>query len=225
MARILLVEDDVSLAEAISDWLGPDMHVVEKTETGEAAIQLLDNCSYDLIVLDWKLPGQDGLSVLQQARASGIKSPVLFLTGRANVESIELALDTGADDYLPKPFSLRELASRIGALLRRPTHLLPQSAVFDHLKIDLENHAVFLDGKRVFLSKREFALLEFFVRHPNSCFSARSLLCQVWPANNSYTDATVRVTMINLRRKITLPGNSCVIKTIAGSGYILESAA
>ena len=147
------------------------------------------------------------------------------MTAESAVESLEKGLDAGTDDYLPKPFSLRELASRIGAPLRRPSRLLPKTAVFDHLSVDLANHAVFLDRKRVFLSKREFALLEFFIHHPNSCFSAHALLCQVWPAGNPYTDATVRVTMINLRRKITLPGHSWPIKTIPGSGYILESAA
>ncbi|MBA3858169.1 MAG: hypothetical protein C0507_14790, partial [Cyanobacteria bacterium PR.3.49] len=133
-------------------------------------------------------------------------------------------LDAGADDYLVKPFQVRELSARIRSLMRRPKGLLPTKLKVDYLSVELETRTAIVNNDRVVLSPKEFALLEFLFRHPNRCYGAKALLEAIWPSETESSEDTVRTIMKNLRRKITPQGSECVIKTVQGSGYIIEQA-
>lgn len=224
MAKVLLVDDDPELTESLVSWLKLEHHTVEQVDSGEDALQLLENFKYDVIVLDWGLPKMTGVEVLRKYRSSGGITPVIFLTGRGDLSSKEIGLDTGADDYLTKPFDVRELAARIRSLLRRPSGLLPSKISVGNLVIEPETRRVFLSGNPVRLTNKEYAVLEFLVRHPNQIFGARVLMQSVWPSDSESSEDTVRACVKNLRRKIT-QADECVVKTVAGAGYTIEHEA
>lgn len=218
---MLLVEDDSDLRESLVSYLTLENHAVELITSGEDALQLLDNFKYDVIVLDWGLPGITGVEVLRKYRSKGGKTPVIFLTGRDDVYSKEIGLDTGADDYLTKPFDVRELAARIRSLLRRPGGLMPTKVTVGNLVIEPHTRKVFVDGAPVRLTNKEYLVLEFLIRHPNQVFGARALMQAVWPSDSDSAEDTVRACIKNLRRKITV-GEECIVKTVPGSGYTVE---
>lgn len=222
MAKILIVEDDIEVGESIQSWLEMEHFVVELATTGEDAVQLLEAFQYDLIVLDWQLPGMSGYAVLKHYRASGGQSPTIFLTGRNDVDSIEFGLDGGADDYLTKPFDMRELSARIRSSLRRPGGLLPEKISIRNVSLDSNTNKVLVDSKLVRLTNKEYAVLEFLMRNADHVFGSRALLDAVWPAESAMSEDTVRSCIKNLRRKITVDGQECILKTIAGTGYTIE---
>lgn len=221
MPKILLVEDDKELAQSLINVLGLDGYRIEHVETGEDAVQLFEHFNFDLIVLDWELPGIKGVDVLKKFRSSGKSSPVIFLTGRADVDSKECGLDTGADDYLTKPFDVRELTARIRSLLRRPSGLLPSKIRVGNLIIEPDTKKVFVSGGAVRLTNKEYSVLEFLVRHPNQVFGSKALLQSVWPSESEAGEDTVRACVKNLRRKISVD-DECIVKTIPGAGYTIE---
>lgn len=223
MAKILIIEDDKKLAEGVIDWLAMEKHTVDHAESGEDGLQLLTNFSYDLVILDWNLPGIDGLEVCRRLRAGGSELPILFLTAQTKIENVETGLDAGADDYLQKPFQVRELSARIRSLMRRPKGLLTNTVTAGYLTVELDSHYVGIGDKKISLTPKEFALLEFFIRNPNKFFSSKALLAAVWPSDSESAEESVRTIMFHLRKKITPQGESCLIKTVQGSGYIYET--
>lgn len=218
MAKILLVEDDLELTESLVSYLTLENYTVELVMTGEDAIQLLENFKYDVIVLDWGLPGITGVEVLRRFRSSGGHTPVIFLTGRDDVYSKEIGLDNGADDYLTKPFDVRELSARIRSLMRRPSGLLPTKISVGNLIIEPDTRKIYVDGSPVRLTNKEYSVLEYLVRHPNQIFGARALMQAVWPSDSESSEDTVRACVKNLRRKISV-GEECIVQTVPGSGY------
>ncbi len=225
MAKILIIEDDKKLAQGVVDWLSMEKHTVDHAESGEDGLQLMEGFSYDLLILDWNLPGIDGLDVCKSLRSQGSELPILFLTAQTKVENIETGLDAGADDYLEKPFQVRELSARIRSLMRRPKGLLTNTITAGYLTVELDSHYVQIGEKRISLTPKEFALLEYFIRHPNKFFSAKALLSAVWPSDSESAEESVRTIMFHLRKKITPSGENCLIKTVQGSGYIYETEA
>lgn len=221
MAKVLVIDDDDELTESLLSYLTLESHSVELAATGADALQLLSNFKFDLIVLDWGLPDFSGLEVLRRYRSEGGRSPVIFLTGRDDVFSKEAGLDTGADDYLTKPFDVRELGARIRSLLRRPVGLLPTKVKVGNLEIEQDTRKVFIDGNPVRLTNKEYLVLDFLIRHPNQIFGARALLQAVWPSESESAEDTVRACVKNLRRKITA-GDRCILKTVPGAGYTIE---
>lgn len=221
MAKILLVEDDEELTESLVSYLSMENHAVELVMSGEDALQLLENFKYDVIVLDWGLPGMSGVEVLRKFRHSGGTTPVIFLTGRDDVFSKEVGLDTGADDYLTKPFDIRELVARIRSLLRRPTGLMPSKIAVGNLMIEPDTRKVYVAGSPVRLTNKEYSVLEYLIRHPNQIFGAKALMQAVWSSESESSEDTVRGCIKNLRRKITV-GDECILKTVPGSGYTIE---
>lgn len=221
MAKVLLVEDDLEILESLVSWLRMENYTVESVEMGKDALQLLDNFKYDVIVLDWGLPDLSGVEVLRKFRNNGGLTPVIFLTGRDDVSSKETGLDAGADDYLTKPFDVRELGARIRSLLRRPVGLMPKKITIGNLVLEPETRKVFFSGQPLRLTNKEYAVLEFLVHHPNQVFGARALMQAIWPSDSESSEDTVRACVKNLRRKITC-GNKCIIKTVLGSGYTVE---
>lgn len=222
MAKILVVEDDSEVLTLICESLKAENYVVDSVTTFEQAAQTLRFQDYDLIVLDWNLPDGSGINVLRNYRANAGKSPVILLTGRAKVDEKEEGLDSGADDYLTKPFSMRELNARVRALLRRPAVYSGKELRARDIVLDPESHRVTRNGKEIKLLPKEFALLEFLLRNPGRVFSPEALLERVWESTSDASTDTVRIHVNRLRTKLDMKGEDSVIGTVHGVGYRLD---
>lgn len=223
MAKILLVEDDADVAEMIEDCLKREHHLVEWANNGGDALHRLKSYVYDIVVLDINLPNMSGLEVLKEFRGRGGSTPVLMLTGKNTVADKELGLDTGADDYLTKPFDGRELSARIRALLRRIGVIPSNKLSVRNLVLDPVTYKVTRDQNVIELLPREFSLLEFFMRHPDQVFSVEALLDRVWTADKEASADAVRMCIQRLRKKLDRDNESSFIKTVHRVGYVLES--
>ena len=221
MAKILLIEDDAGLCRMIKDWLALEQHQVEIAENGREGLEALEYYKYDLVVLDWNLPEIDGIEVLRRYRDKKGDAPVLMLTGRGEIGEKEQGFDTGADDYLTKPFHMKELSARIRAILRRPVTLVSDTIEIGALKIEEGTRKVILNGGEIDLLPSEYALLEFLMRHPNQVFSKDALLDRVWSSQSDATSNALTTCIKRLRKK--LPAD--LIKTVYGVGYKLEAPA
>ncbi len=222
MAKILLVEDDSRLLDQLTRWLLKENNAVETADTGEKASQLLEKTQFDVIVLDWNLPELNGLNVLKRFRARGGITPIIFLTGQSDRDSKRAGFDSGADDYLTKPFEPEELSARIRALLRRPAGLLSKTISVGSVVLQTDSKLVFVNGKPVKLGKMEFALLEFLMRHSNQCFSSKQLMDSVWTSDTNSTEDAVRSCIRQLRGKITSDDGSCILATVKSAGYTVS---
>jgi DNA-binding response OmpR family regulator len=229
--RILVVEDERDLANAIATSLRRDGYATDVAVDGMAALDRVAVNEYDLVCLDLNLPDVDGLDVCRQVTAGAtfnggdVPPPkVIMLTARGGVEDRIRGLDEGADDYLVKPFSLRELSARVRALLRRDSSLGSTVVVVAGIQMDTARHTVTHQGTPVDLTAKEFALLRWFVLHPDEVHSAERLLEHVWDEHADPFTNTVRVTLSNLRRKLAeANGGAQPIETLTGSGYVLRS--
>ncbi len=222
MAKVLLVEDNKETASMVADFLSTEQFDVETSASATDALELLKYSRYDLIVLDWELPGVSGPTLCSEFRKSGGKTPILFLTGKTALEEKEIGFASGADDYLTKPFQLRELLIRLRALLRRPTSLLQGEISLRYLKIDLDNHKVFKKGVEVTMTPKEFALLEFMAKHTGRVFTSEELLAHVWQSVDDATNEAVRTCVKRVRGKLDLPDEPPVISTVYGVGYKID---
>lgn len=184
MAKVLVVEDDPALQKQLEEFLRFEKHTVEAVGDGAEAAHRLLISKYDLVILDWNLPGMSGPEVLKKMRGSGCYTPVLMLTGKSNIMDKTEGFDSGADDYLTKPFDLKEVGLRAKALLRRPQAMLTGTIDIGGVSLDPHAHKVFLDGQEIQMLPKEFALLEFFMRHPGQIFSQEALLESVWKSES-----------------------------------------
>lgn len=223
MAKILLVEDDDDLCENIEDWLVLEKHLVEVTRDGSDARALMKDFSFDLIILDWGLPNVTGIELLKEFRRNGGLTPVLMLTGKDKIEEREFGLDSGSDDYLTKPFDLRELSARVRALLRRSAQSATNVLKAGYLELDTTKCTLLKEGSLVSLLPKEYALLEFLMRHPNQIFDADKLLDRVWGSDQGVGTETVRTWIMRLRKKIDIDGKDSMITNVRGLGYRLDS--
>ena len=224
MAKILLVEDDQALSKLVRNWLSLEHHAVETVEDGEEALHRLKVSEYDLVILDWTLPKLAGVEVLKEHRRLGGQTPVLMLTGKDKISDKEEGFDAGADDYLTKPFHGKELTVRIKALLRRPPNLVKDVLRVGDLVLEKENFSVRRGDSEIRLLPKEFALLEFLMRHPNQVFSAEALLERVWVSESESTVEAVTTCIKRLRRKLESDGVPSPIATVHGVGYKLMNS-
>jgi DNA-binding response OmpR family regulator len=222
MPKVLVVEDDVALQRMISDWLTLEHYNLESSLDGKDAIEKLKFYQYDVVILDWQLPGISGIEVIRQFRSAGGRTPVLMLTGKSAIPEKEEGFDSGVDDYLTKPFHMKELSARLRALLRRPNTLITEVFQVGRLKMDRRTHVVSVDDQEIDLKPTEYALLEFMMRHPGQVFSPESLLDKVWSSQSDATVDALTTCVKRLRKKISVPGQESIIKTIYGVGYKLE---
>jgi OmpR-family two-component system manganese-sensing response regulator len=221
MPRLLLVEDDEHLSKKLVESLTKQNYIVEAVSSGSYALQLLDNFEFDAIILDWNLTDITGIDVCRQYRDKGGKTPILFLTGYGELSMKEHGLDSGADDYMVKPFEIRELMARLRSLMRRPP-LTTTELSAKGLKLEVESRTI-IDGQQsVRLSPRESGLLEYLMRHPNRPYTSRDLLNHAWPLDTDASEETVRACLKTLRHKLAKIGREDLIKTQLGYGYVLE---
>jgi DNA-binding response OmpR family regulator len=223
MAKILVVEDDLTVCTIIEDWLTHQHHTVEISHNGLEADHYLKTYQYDVIVLDWGLPDLSGVEICKRYKSSGGRAPVLMLTGKHDIEDKEEGFNAGADDYLTKPFDIKELSARIRALLRRPTNVYDNILSIRNVSLDPNNHIVTKDGEAIKLTPKEFAVLEFFMRNPNKVFKADALLDHVWNSEAGSGPETVRTCIKRLRRQIDTQGQSSIIENVHGVGYKLAA--
>jgi len=221
LSKILIVEDDVQLAEIIGRWLTNEHHVVELVEDGKDALSRLKLYAYELVILDWQLPGMEGIEILNEFRAAGGRTPVLMLTGKRSVEEKMLGLDSGADDYLTKPFHGKELTARVRALLRRPVTVLDNILKVGDIELDTQTYKAHRGGTDLKLVPKEFALLQFLMRYPGRYFTASKLLSEVWPSESESSTDALTTCLKRLRRKLDPEGQDSVIKNVHGMGYAL----
>lgn len=224
MAKILIIEDDPIIASTVSELLELDGHKTERVHDGLEGLHLLRSSGFDLAIVDWQLPGLVGTELCQRYRASGGKIPILMLTQRSNLIDKETGLDAGADDYLPKPFHIRELAARIRALLRRSSGLFNAKTSTGELVLDYAACSITVRGRKVKLLPREFELLEFLLRHPDTYFSQEKLIDHVWHSSAEVTNEALRTCVSRLRSKLDQPGAPSVIETAKGWGYKISEA-
>jgi OmpR-family two-component system manganese-sensing response regulator len=223
LAKILLIEDDEQLIGPLVRWLKLDGHVVDHVSTGQDALQMLSSYQFDLVVIDWGLPDMPGMDVMKRFRAGGAATPVIFLTGRDDVKSKKEGLDSGADDYVTKPFQSEELSARIRSILRRPAGLIPTKFTVHNVVIEFDTKKVYLAGAPISLGKREYAVLEFLIRHPNRTFSSQDLITAVWPSDTEVGEDAVRSCVKELRTKLTAKDGTCIISTVHGAGYTVKT--
>ena len=223
MIKILLAEDDKLVAETIADALQLAKYDIELVETGLEAQERIMNSKYDMAILDIGLPEKDGLELLGYYRASGGSMPILILTGKNSIENRVEGLETGADDYICKPFAMDELLARVRSLLRRPQPLMAERVNINGLSIDLQRGTVSREGEReVSLLAKEIALLEFLLKNRGKYFSAIELLNKVWASESDSTEDAVRQCFVRLRKKIDKPGKQSLIKSNRNMGYMIE---
>ncbi len=222
--RLLVVEDTEKLARALKRGLEKEGYAVDTLGDGLAAQTRLRGRSdeYDLVVLDVMLPGLDGFAVCRDMRVRGVTVPVLMLTARDTTTDKVTGLDSGADDYLVKPFAFEELLARVRTLLRRPRAALPTTLVAGDLVLDPASRTVRRAGGEIELTTKEFALLEFLLRHQGEVLSRERILDHVWDEEFDAFSNVIDVHLKNLRRKLDRPGEPSMIRAVRGVGYVLS---
>ena len=223
MPKILVVEDDIDLANRVRAWLEAERFLAEVANDGVTAWEHLEAFTYDVIVMDWELPGITGPEICRKFRAQGGCTPIIMLTGKDKIADKETGFDAGADDYLTKPFHVKELSARIKALMRRPQAVTPSILKVADIELDPVGHKVTKKGQTIVLLPKEFALLEFFIRHPGQLFSPEALLERLWHSESESTIETVYTYVKRLRAKIDTDKKNSLIKTVYGLGYRLEA--
>ena len=223
--RILLVEDEARVAGFIARGLREQAYAVDRAADGDEAVYLASVNEYDLIVLDVMMPKKDGYAVCRELRAAGLRAPILMLTARDAVDDRVAGLDAGADDYLVKPFDFKELLARMRALLRRSGPPRPAVAQVADLTLDTASHAVERGGRRVSLTAKEYALLEFLMLHEGRVVGREQIAQHVWDDAFDPLSNVIDVYVKRLRAKVDAGFRPRLIHTRRGEGYILSAEA
>ncbi|MBI5171880.1 MAG: response regulator transcription factor [Candidatus Melainabacteria bacterium] len=222
MAKILLVEDDKELCSIVEKWFLTERHTIEVVHDGEDAIYRMLGTFYDLIILDLSIPKLDGIEVCRRYRSARGTSPIIMLTGRNLIVEKTVGFEAGADDYLTKPFSVKELSLRVGALLRRPRDYSDGVITVGKLTLDTSKHMVHLEGRQLNLPPTDYCLLEFLMRNANKVFSSDQLIDRVWHTDKTPGDNAVRSAIKRLRQAID-DEDGLIIENIKKIGYRLNS--
>jgi DNA-binding response OmpR family regulator len=220
--RILLAEDDARVAGFIGKGLREQSYAVDTVGDGEQAVYLASVNEYDLVILDVMLPLKDGCAICRELREWGLRTPILMLTARDAVDDRVTGLDAGADDYLTKPFDFKELLARLRALSRRPTTVRPAVAQVADLTLDTVSHAVARGGRRVNLTAKEYALLEFLILNQGSVVGREQIGQHVWDEHFDPLSNVIDVYVKRLRAKVDNGYSQRLIHTRRGEGYVLS---
>jgi len=221
--RILLVEDDKGIVRFVKKGLLENSFSVDVATDGEEGLNSVLHMKYDLIILDILLPKMDGREVLKKIRSMDIQTPVIFLTAKDSESDIVKGLNLGADDYLTKPFSFNELLARLQAILRRGKAVSsPSRSQVANLILELDGHRVFREKVKIELTPKEYALLEFFMRHPGQIITRTMISEKVWDVHFDTSTNIIDVHVSHLRNKIDKDFEPKLLHTVKGVGYVLE---
>jgi len=221
--RILVVEDEKKVASLIKKGLEEESYAVDLAPDGSLGLNMALDGVHDLIILDINLPGMDGLGVLKELRKKKVQTPVLLLTVRATIEDRVFGLDTGADDYLTKPFAFEELLARVRALLRRRAEAEPPLLRVADLTLDPARRIVYRGNDKIELTTKEFALLDYFMRNPGRVLTRTMITEHVWDYDFDTMTNIIDVYVNYLRKKIDTGRDPKLIHTIRGVGYVLQA--
>ena len=224
--RILVIEDDDRLAKLIEQTLEEEGYRADRANSGDLGYDLLQRGIYDVAIIDWMLPGRDGLSLCRSARAASLETALLLLTARAQIEDRVSGLDSGADDYLVKPFAMEELLARVRALGRRFSQDAkdPWELRYGDLVMDLRAHSARRGEAPLDLTRTEWGLMEFLLRHPGQTLTRSQILDYVWSYERQVQESMVDVYVSYLRKKLDQPGLPDPIETVRGLGYRLRTS-
>ncbi len=221
--RILVVEDEPSIANFIRDGLEEEGFAIDVADNGKKGLQLaLANIEeYDVILLDWMLPGLSGIEICRNIRLESKTIPIIFLTAKDTVDDVVFGLETGANDYIRKPFSFEELLARIRVLMRKNE---TESIIFSAsgIEMNIEKHTVTKNSKQIDLTQKEFSLLEYFLRNKGKVCRRTRIIEKVWDIHFDYDNSVIDVYINALRKKLDEPGNTSLITTVRGVGYKIE---
>lgn len=221
--KLLYAEDEISMSEAVADILTFHKYSVDAVYDGEQALFYAMNESYDGIILDIMMPKMDGIEVLRRLRASGNNTPVLLLTAKTEIADRIIGLDSGADDYLPKPFNMGELLARVRAMLRRRENYTPEVLTCSNLSLDMRSYELSVSDKKVVLPNLEYKLAEILFLNQGQYLSAEELLVKVWGYDTDAEISIVWVYISYLRKRIASLGGNAEIKAKRNIGYTLEA--
>ncbi|MCM3571334.1 response regulator transcription factor [Neobacillus mesonae] len=222
--NILLAEDDVRLGKLMSRLLQNEFHVVVWVKNGKEAYHHALLTDFDVIILDWMLPGESGLSVCKRLREKGNQCGILFVTAKDTNKDIITGLDTGADDYIVKPFEFNELSARIRAISRRKEKPLEEVICFDDLILNLTSHELKRNGTIIELTKKEYQLLELLLRNRNHIMTRDVLFEKLWGYDSEVSDNALDALVKLVRRKVDLPEKPSLIQNVRGIGYKVRAA-
>jgi DNA-binding response OmpR family regulator len=220
--RILVIEDEEKVASFIEKGLEQSAYTVDWAATGEDGLEFARSNEYQAIVLDIMLPGKSGLEVVRELRARGVSTPVLALTARAGLEDRVAGLDSGCDDYLPKPFAFDELLARLRALVRRASSQKTTQMEYGGIVLDPVTRKVTRDGKPIELTNKEYSLLEMLIRNPGQVYTRTSIMENVWGYDFDNASNVLEVYMNFLRKKIDQGFGKKLLHTVRGVGYVLR---
>ncbi len=220
--RILIAEDDPKLLKSLVHIFELNHYSVDGVDNGNDAFDFASSDEYDGLVLDIMMPGMDGVTLLKKLRANGITTPALFLTARTEIDQRIEGLDAGADDYLPKPFSMGELLARVRAMLRRKETFTPDMLTFGALSLNRSTYELICGGKSHALSGKEFQVMEMLMQNPNAIVTAEQLITHIWGWNTNVDTSVIYVHVSNIRKKIEALSAPAAIKFVKGAGYTLE---
>ena len=222
--KLLIAEDEIDLAEALAAFLERNKYTVDVVHDGEEAYYSASAGAYDAIILDIMMPKKDGIRVLKDLRAEGNTTPVMMLTAKGETSDRIVGFDTGADDYLPKPFDTDELLARLRAILRRKGEIKSNTLTFGDLTLDCDAGTVSCGEKSERLRGKEYQLMELFMHNPRMLFSADRIMERVWSWESDAEINVVWVHISNLRKKLKAIGSGVTIKASRGLGYMLEES-
>ena len=224
MPQILFVEDDKDLSAVVNEWLTADGYTVEVAHDGLTGWEFLRQYNYDVVSLDWNLPGLSGPAMCGRYRAAGGVAPVIMLTAKSQITEKVEGFDSGVDDYLTKPFNLKELSARLRALLRRPQAVVTNVITNGYLELDVVKRRITKGGVEIHLLPRDFELLEFMMRHLDEVFSSEALLQRIWGSDAEATSDALRTSIKRLRQKLDVSDSDAqsFIENIPRVGYRLR---
>jgi len=220
--RILVIEDEKKVASFIKKGLEEEFYAVDAALNGKEGFELASTEEYDLIVLDIMLPYMDGFTITKELRKKGILTPILLLTVKETIQDKVEGLDSGADDYLTKPFAFEELLARIRALLRRKEQIKSTNLKIGNLVLDLQSHKVTIDEKEIILTPKEYSILEYLMRNKNRVISRTKLVEHVYDYHFDTETNIIDVYINKLRSKVDLDPNKPLIQTVRGAGYMIK---
>jgi two-component system, OmpR family, manganese sensing response regulator len=218
-SKVLVVEDNAELNELLRETLTARGFVVTAVDSAEKGLDLLAREEFRLILLDWELPGKSGLDLCAAARAQGVVSSILFLTARSDIDDKVAGLDSGGDDYLTKPFEMREMLARVKALLSRPSILSRTVISIAGVELDKEHHTVKVKGIPVKITSQEFAILDLLMTHPGRVYSPDEILNQAWKTDAEGSNQAVRSAIMRIRAKVNPDDDTDVVVSVKGVGY------
>lgn len=220
--KVLVIDDDKNISSFLKKALEEERFETDIAENGKDGIFLATTNQYDLIICDFVMPEKNGDEVCKTLRTEGITLPILMLSVKSEPNQKADLLNCGADDYLTKPFSLEELIARVRALLRRPSQIKSEIIKIDDLVIDPEKHQVTRGNKNIYLTLKEFMLLEYLAQYPGVVMSRGKIIKHVWDMNADLFSNTIEAHISNIRKKIDLPGHTKLVHTISGRGYKID---